>query len=102
MPIIQNPEPLTLSSILGQSRLEIPKYQRSYSWTDTQVDEFLADLFESFRNKESWFLGILYTYPKPGSSLANLTMLLDGQQRMTTTFILLKELLLFYENIEDE
>src|SRR5690606_683646 len=101
MPIIQNPKPLTLSELLGQSRLEIPTYQRSYSWTDVQVDEYLGDLFESFRSGESWFLGILYTYPKPGSALAALTMLLDGQQRITTTFILLKELMLFFENLDE-
>lgn len=98
MPIIQDPKPLNLSSLLAKSKLEVPKFQRSYSWLKEHVEEFLNDLFGAFSKEEPWFLGILYTFPKDENDPPDLRMLLDGQQRITTIFILLKELMLFHEN----
>ena len=99
MPNIVASKPINIDRLLTRGRIEIPKYQRSYSWTMIEVKEFLEDLFDAVQHSESWFLGIIYTYDS-GDSDGHFS-LLDGQQRITTLFILLKELMLFYEVVPD-
>lgn len=98
MPNILNPKPVTTRKFLKRDLIHVPQYQRSYSWEKEQVTEFLDDFKNSCEAGESWFLGIVYTHEfGPDRSY-----LLDGQQRLTTLFILIKELLLFHENTQGE
>jgi uncharacterized protein with ParB-like and HNH nuclease domain len=81
------PESLQIREIFGNqnSLYEIPKYQRPYKWTNEQVEQLWDDLYEAFQNGEnSYFLGsIVTTYNKN-----NKLDVIDGQQRLTTLFIL--------------
>lgn len=104
MPNILSTEPIDIVGLISRGNLEIPKYQRSYSWTKREIAEFLEDLFGAAQHTESWFLGIVYTYNSVDESThakKKTSTLLDGQQRMTTLFILLKELTLYSEIIQD-
>lgn len=104
MPNILRSSPIDIDLLLSRGRLEIPQYQRSYSWTNREITEFLEDLYGAVQHTESWFLGIIYTYNSQDETThaRRLTsLLLDGQQRMTTLFILLKELTLYYEILPD-
>ena len=80
--------------------LVVPKYQRSFSWKKLQIDEFLNDLNNNAFISEHnfWFLGSFFTR----ESKAGTKEILDGQQRLTTFFILIKELMLYPYNITDE
>lgn len=104
MPNVLNSIPIDINTLFSRGRIEIPKYQRSYSWTDREVTEFLEDLYGAVNHSESWFLGIIYTYntqlDSPGHRGTS-SILLDGQQRMTTLFIFLKELMLYHEVVPD-
>jgi len=95
--MISDPTPIPLGELLQRGLFQIPQYQRSYSWREEQVTEFLDDLFAMEKSENDWFLGIVYLFDKG----KNKHEVLDGQQRLTTTFILLKELLLFHQTIGD-
>ena len=71
----------------------IPDYQRPYSWEDIQRNKLLKDLENACKEDERWFLGPIYTTSADPDS--NSVDLLDGQQRMTTITIILREILAF-------
>ena len=64
----------------------VPDYQREYVWKDEQIEQLTSDLIEAYNadNKKAYFLGTIVTYDA-GSQFE----LIDGQQRLTTFFILL-------------
>lgn len=84
------------NTILGNStQFIIPIYQRPYSWSETQIRKFIADIFVSFwgYNKdncsEPMFIGTMQLSKKNDNGEQNI---IDGQQRITTFLILLKVL----------
>jgi len=95
---IRKPDTTSLQNLLDGNRYYIPNYQRSYSWKEENIKDFLNDLFHSFIDSNEWFLGILYTNLIEKKSFN----ILDGQQRLTTFFLLLKELTLYFDNIPIE
>ena len=73
--------------INAKEKFYIPSYQRGYRWTEQQVLDLLNDILE-FRNKNSGFYCL---QPVVVKKLSNgYWELLDGQQRLTTLFIILK------------
>lgn len=89
---------------LGQKRLEsfftcksmraydIPKYQRGYSWGKDQVIEFWTDLTDHDEaDGSTHFFGTVYVSKIPNSKNSNMKKfrIVDGQQRITTSLILL-------------
>lgn len=81
----------------------IPDYQRPYSWTTKHVKDLLDDVVKlSQDGTSSWFFGPIFTVKQAGSN--EFTELLDGQQRITTIQILMREITLFHfqENVNFE
>lgn len=74
----------------------IPTYQRAYSWGIDQCDKMLSDIedFINYDGKDPYFFGTIIL-DCSGDHLN----LIDGQQRTTTFYLLLKALLL---RIEEE
>ena len=72
--------------------LVIPKYQREYQWTKGMVETLLFDIRDSKK-----FLGIIILDQKENSY-----EVVDGQQRLTTCFLLLAALFNYYEGEELE
>ncbi len=71
----------TLSSLLYKGEFEVPWHQRNYDWTKEDVEEFLQDLDEAFREeRSSYFLGAIVLVKK----LEGKWEINDGQQRMVT------------------
>ena len=64
----------------------VPDYQRAYVWEEDQVEQLMADLLDAYNgdNKKAYFLGTIVTF-----NSGNQYELIDGQQRLTTFFILL-------------
>src|SRR6266540_5064764 len=86
----------TIGSLLSTTspRIEVPEWQRSYSWTREEIEAFWQDLlaFEARypeRNiiSEEYFLGSIVLVTGGATNL-----LLDGQQRLATATILLSVL----------
>ena len=70
----------------------IPEYQRPYAWSDEQVETLFNDLWE-FANTEggterdaTYFLGSIVSYEND----KNEQEIIDGQQRVTSLFLLLR------------
>lgn len=78
-------------------RVNIPKYQRPYSWMKNNVNDLLKDIQNIYdRQTKGWFIGSIFTTFKdnPVADASNEVHILDGQQRLTTLQILLNELYL--------
>lgn len=83
--------------IMTRSTLRIPKYQRNYSWTEDNHEQLWYDLRDTLLLlneegeeepdlKESFF-GALYLSTEDVEE--NLLQIIDGQQRLATTAIIL-------------
>lgn len=68
----------------------IPEYQRPYVWQKDNVEELIEDLYYAFENKEDneYFLGSL-VLKKTNNESFNEYEVLDGQQRLTTFFMMI-------------
>ena len=72
---------------------KVPVYQRNYDWTNIQCEKLYQDIMKASARDHKHFTGtIVYIVGLNGSSL-NEVLIIDGQQRITTMYILLKALL---------
>ncbi len=77
-----------LGGVLKQFRLVVPPNQREYSW-DEEVTTLFQDLTKAILDGDTeYFLGTVVTIPRTPESLE----IVDGQQRLATTAILLTEI----------
>ena len=81
------------------SQFVIPVYQRNYTWTcNKEVKQYFEDLGNVINGKyDKHFMGILIYLDKPLDYASREFSVIDGQQRLTTTFLILyaiKELML--------
>lgn len=102
----------TLSKIFTERLFRIPDYQRGYAWTEKQLNDFWNDL-EQIKEKENHYTGVLTLEEVPeniynkwqddfwiiNSRSYTPYYIVDGQQRLTTSIILIQCIL---ENIDDE
>ncbi|MEJ5048984.1 DUF262 domain-containing protein [Chryseobacterium culicis] len=90
-----------IGSIFNGNRFIIPSYQRKYSWTHTEIKALWQDIEESIKDEMKHFVGTLSFKENKSSGLSTDTIyeIIDGQQRITTIFILLKVLI---DKISDE
>ncbi|BAZ82153.1 DUF262 domain-containing protein [Sphaerospermopsis kisseleviana CS-549] len=91
--------------IEGNKQYVVPLFQRAYSWKKFQWEALWNDILELYRsdNRRPHFMGSIVTMPTStipeGVSKYSL---IDGQQRLTTIFILLCALRDKAKNINDE
>lgn len=88
------------------SQFVIPVYQRNYTWTyNREVKQYFEDLKNVIEGKfDQHFMGILIYLDKPLDFASREFSVIDGQQRLTTTFLILyaiKELML-QKGLDDE
>lgn len=69
----------------------IPVYQRNYTWkSDEQVKQYLADLENVLKGQyKNHFLGIIIYLEKSLDFSSREFSVIDGQQRLTTTFLMI-------------
>ncbi|GAA1051928.1 DUF262 domain-containing protein [Dietzia natronolimnaea] len=74
----------------GADRYVIPLYQRNYTWGEEQIHQLVADIRTAYREDphSTYHLGNLVVSPRKD----NLFEVIDGQQRLTTLFLLLAHL----------
>jgi hypothetical protein len=70
----------------------VPSYQRGYRWTKKQVNDLLDDIFEFDQSKGKDSSQFYCLQPIVVSKQDNGYVLIDGQQRLTTLFLILKRL----------
>ena len=79
----------------------IPEYQRPYSWSDDEICTLFDDIWEFSIDRtqpdgaKSYFLGCVVSYAENGER-----QIIDGQQRITSLFLLLRAVFAMLENEE--
>ena len=86
-----------LGGVLKQYKLVVPPNQREYSWEDQEVVTLFQDLAQAIdQGEQSYFLGTIVTIPRSPDNLE----VIDGQQRLATTAILLAQMRRYLANRE--
>lgn len=69
----------------------IPVYQRNYSWSAEECGKLFEDLLDSMKTGKRHYFGNIVFYAKETNAWAGYSelILIDGQQRVTTTMLLL-------------
>jgi uncharacterized protein with ParB-like and HNH nuclease domain len=91
-------EELGLGSLLKRYRLRVPSNQREYAWTEREVTDLFQDFALAINDGKPYFLGTVVTIPREEGTLE----VVDGQQRLATTAILLSAIRDYARLLEDE
>lgn len=81
----------------------IPEYQRPYSWSDDEIITLFEDLWEFSIERtqtdgaKNYFLGCVVSYEENGER-----QIIDGQQRITSLFLLLRAVFAMLENDDNQ
>lgn len=81
----------------------IPEYQRPYSWSDDEICTLFDDIWDFSIDRtlpdgaKSYFLGCVVSYTENGER-----QIIDGQQRITSLFLLLRAVFTMLENEENK
>lgn len=85
----------SVETLLGSGKSKpfvVPEYQRSYAWTEEQVETLFEDLWDftaisgGTEREGSYFLGSIVSYENEDGEQE----VIDGQQRITSLFLLLR------------
>ena len=87
-----------IGSLLSQNLLRVPPNQREYAWTDLEVEQLFTDIARAIGEDADYFLGTIVTIPRPTGTLE----VVDGQQRLATTAILLAAIRLYMKEIGED
>lgn len=83
------------SDVLEKNKrvFKVPVYQRNYDWTNIQCENLFQDIMKANERNRQHFTGtVVYIDDVNGGSGLNEVLIIDGQQRITTMYILLKAL----------
>ena len=91
------PQEIKLLQMLSNHNVTffIPPYQRNNEWTDEQFQVFLEDVRKTYeaniagKPSEHFFGSITYFQTQAAFGQPNKLVLIDGQQRITTTMLFL-------------
>lgn len=105
----------SLTEIINNKFFRVPDYQRGYSWQTEQLDDFWEDL-ESLSTNRFHYTGLLTVEPLEKDQVAKFEKwqddlwlfdkglkayyIIDGQQRLTTTIILLNCIFKKYQDTD--
>lgn len=72
-----------------KATFEVPIYQRNYAWEKDEIAALIQDVYDAMSaNKPYYYIGTLVSFHK-GDEIYEI---IDGQQRLTTVFLILKYL----------
>jgi len=89
----------TIGNILSGTRLSVPTNQRSYKWEKTHVVELFDDLESAMGQDEEYFLGSVVI---TRTGVSGSPEVVDGQQRLATSVILIAAIRDYLLKINDE
>ena len=81
---------VNLSGLIGEygNKLTIPDYQRPYTWKKSTADTLFNDIYSAMKENKEYRLGSLILH-RDENGFYNIV---DGQQRLITTALILKAL----------
>ncbi len=87
----------TIAEAYSHCSYIVPDYQREYVWTEKEITQLLVDIDEQMNSSSSeYFIGTTLVSKKEG--LRNHYEIIDGQQRLTTMFLILCALRALFQN----
>jgi uncharacterized protein with ParB-like and HNH nuclease domain len=90
-----------IGSLIKMGRLKVPLNQREYSWEEKQVNDLFQDFSNAIRKGQSaYFLGTIVV--SAGGRAKSIPEVVDGQQRLATTTILLAAIRDFYSSKKEK
>ena len=102
------PNHIAIGRIFEQNFLfEVPKYQRYFAWDEEQVTDFIKDIDNILINSspehqlEHFFGGIVCASKIVEGSTRQQKELIDGQQRITTTILLIINIIRAYTKLKE-
>ena len=89
-----------LDLVQGEKQFQVPLYQRTYSWTESQHSQLWRDILEQGEAmsagtaRSNHFIGSVVIAPSPTLQAAGIQhwLVVDGQQRLTTLMLALAAL----------
>ena len=81
----------TLFSEVGV-RYVIPRYQRAYAWEEKEIEQLIDDICDDNDPKRDYYIGSLIVARRKAGDEVEYEVI-DGQQRLTTIYLLLQCLL---------
>jgi len=83
-----------ISNFLSQNgqQYKIPVYQRNYEWSKEQCKKLFEDIVQASKRNQLHFTGSIVYQPMAPIKGINNSIVIDGQQRLTTIYILMKAL----------
>lgn len=94
--------PMKLLGLLKENKttFNIPVYQRNYEWNKEQVEQFFKDIEGIIDDEDNngHFLGTIVFVSNEKHGLMMERIIIDGQQRITTTMLLLKAI---YDSLDE-
>ena len=88
MPANESKTPNLLEIIQQWQKISVDDYQRTYAWSKDEIEELFEDIQETAKSGSRHFFGTLIWQSKDG----RVATLVDGQQRMTTVFLIVAAL----------
>lgn len=84
-----------IANFLNQNaqQYKIPVYQRNYEWSKEQCKKLFDDIVYAANRNQNHFCGSIVFQPLAPVKGINNSVIIDGQQRLTTIYILIKALL---------
>lgn len=81
---------LSVNNIFKNSKYIVPIYQRNYAWGESEIIQLIDDIhdYSKVNVDKNYYIGSLVVYKRIDGQLE----VIDGQQRLTTLFILLNVL----------
>ena len=104
---MQNTTTVLIGGLLSEYYIEVPEFQRGYSWEEQELIEFWDDLNEIFTREKSHYFGLIVAesnaeaIPCQGSPARQGLIVIDGQQRLTTSVLFIKAIQLLADEIPD-
>lgn len=87
----------TIQSCLKECLYTIPDFQRPYSWSTDELEEYWSDVVLA---KSDFFFGATVTYlDKKRDLFRNTYAIIDGQQRLTTSVVALSTMRDFFTQL---
>lgn len=91
--------------LIGPRLFDIPVYQRNYAWEEKNLEDLWEDLYYLDASKQHYFGTVLLKHSGQTKDLVQTFErfdVIDGQQRLTTVLILLREIIAQMKTVTDE
>lgn len=76
----------------NKRQYQIPVYQRDYDWKQDNCKELFLDILAAYDKEKTHFFGTIVQVQQDEENSIKRYLIVDGQQRMTSVYLLLKAL----------